>query len=170
MNPHQHVPLDQYRCNLKTIIQTILDHDQKDINVLLISPPPIEETKLTEFCRVRGKALDRRLNVTAEYRNACQSLYMEYQTTMEKDRIGYLDSWMLFALPSEYTAESNHDKISLEDGLVDGIHFGIAGNKALGDALLTYIPTKWPQISSMNYAIPTWHDMSTEMLQRLFSS
>jgi lysophospholipase L1-like esterase len=70
----QHVPIDKYKANLKTLV-----HIAGSTKILLITPAPIISSKWHNFLRDKAiesgqtptEALNRKPEVTATYREAC---------------------------------------------------------------------------------------------------
>lgn len=55
MNPKQHVPLDEYTDNLKSMIQYLKSVDITEDKVILVTPPPLHEAAWEKECIAKGK-------------------------------------------------------------------------------------------------------------------
>ena len=71
----QHVPLSEYTTNLERMIQIIHSHQPKT-HIVLITPPPVEETQLRAMNEKKGKLIieDRSNERTYQYVLACKNL------------------------------------------------------------------------------------------------
>ncbi|XP_009867744.1 PREDICTED: isoamyl acetate-hydrolyzing esterase 1 homolog, partial [Apaloderma vittatum] len=56
LNPKQHVPLEEYAMNLKSMIQYLKSVDIAEDRIILITPPPLEESAWERFCLAKGIA------------------------------------------------------------------------------------------------------------------
>lgn len=54
-NPKQHIPVEEYIENLKSIVQYLKSMDIPKNRIILISPPPLCETMWEKECRLQGK-------------------------------------------------------------------------------------------------------------------
>ena len=52
----QHVPLDEYRATLKSMIDYVTSLGVAKEKIVLIGPPPVVEKSWEEFCRNKGKS------------------------------------------------------------------------------------------------------------------
>jgi lysophospholipase L1-like esterase len=86
----QYVSLEEYAQNLKWMIDLL---KSKDIQVLLITPPPVDPARWEAHCLEKGRALDRTVENTKKYRNACIHVAAE-------NNVPYLDTWELFLGPN----------------------------------------------------------------------
>lgn len=85
----QHVPLEEYRRNLKRIIAhpLLAAHSPK---MILIVPPPVCEYKMQEFNREMGRTILQRVaNVTKKYADAAKEVAKEVGVTT-------VDLWSVF--------------------------------------------------------------------------
>lgn len=68
---HQHVPLDRYKSNLKTMVDMIKTSSSPyynpNLRLLLITPPPLNESQYLERCKENGSPLDRTSDNTRQY-------------------------------------------------------------------------------------------------------
>ncbi|XP_067840357.1 isoamyl acetate-hydrolyzing esterase 1 homolog isoform X2 [Heptranchias perlo] len=91
VNPVQHVPLDEYAENLKCIIQHLKSIGVCEETVILITPPPLDESAWGEACIAKGGKLDRCNSVTKQYAGACVKVATECGTDV-------LDLWTLMQM------------------------------------------------------------------------
>lgn len=55
LNPKQHVPLEEYAANLKSMIQYLKSVDITEDRIILITPPPLQESAWEKECLAKGK-------------------------------------------------------------------------------------------------------------------
>uniref|UniRef100_H2YVJ4 1-alkyl-2-acetylglycerophosphocholine esterase n=1 Tax=Ciona savignyi TaxID=51511 RepID=H2YVJ4_CIOSA len=119
LNKHQHVPLLDYQSNLKLIIDHCLSHGIPKEKLIIISPPPVEETMWLQHMKFLGNTADssdRRLAVVEKYAQVCKKVANEIGCR-------HVDMWAELI---------NKD---LKTHLSDGLHFSDAGSKVLTAAL-----------------------------------
>lgn len=56
LNPKQHVPLEEYAANLKSMIQYLKSVDITEDRIILITPPPLQESAWEKECLAKGKS------------------------------------------------------------------------------------------------------------------
>lgn len=81
----QHVPLEEYKKNLKIIVThpSIMAHNP---TILLVTPPPLNEVHLEQEDLAKGKsALTRHQSVTAQYAQAVREIAAEYTNVVLVD-------------------------------------------------------------------------------------
>ncbi|XP_010159957.1 PREDICTED: isoamyl acetate-hydrolyzing esterase 1 homolog, partial [Eurypyga helias] len=59
LNPKQHVPLEEYAANLKSMIQYLKSVDITEDRIILITPPPLQESAWERECLAKGKRMMR---------------------------------------------------------------------------------------------------------------
>lgn len=59
LNPKQHVPVDEYAANLKSMIQYLKSVDITEDRIILITPPPLHESAWEKECLAKGKRMIR---------------------------------------------------------------------------------------------------------------
>lgn len=159
----QHVPLHTFRRNLKAIIThpLVAVHRPK---IILVTPPPVEETQQTIKDASRGSPLTRRAAVTAEYAMAVRDVGVEVG-----GELVVLDLWSVVmedailrtptykpGQPLLGTKETGPNE-ALINLIPDGLHFSTSGYKIFLRALLEVMEKKWPDKSAENsYVFPTW--------------
>ncbi|NXS09868.1 IAH1 esterase, partial [Neodrepanis coruscans] len=57
LNPKQHVPLEEYAANLKSMIQYLKSVDITEDRIILITPPPLQESAWEKACLAKGKRM-----------------------------------------------------------------------------------------------------------------
>ena len=122
---NQHVPLDEYKSNLKSIISFLesLNLDRKKI--ILITPPCYYHEKFTDYCKKVKKPLPFKSNQeTFKYSQACLEV-----ANQEK-----VDCYNFFQLTT------NHEKSS--DNFSDGLHLSKSGAQLLYESILPLIEQK----------------------------
>ncbi|XP_004696075.1 isoamyl acetate-hydrolyzing esterase 1 homolog [Echinops telfairi] len=138
-NPKQHIPLEEYLDNLKSMVQYLKSVDIPEKRVILITPPPLCETAWEKECILQGCKLNRLNLVTGEYAKACLQAARDCGT-------GVLDLWTLM--------QDNRDFSSY---LSDGLHLSPKGN----EFLLSHL---WPllekQLSPLPLLLPYWRDVT----------
>lgn len=161
---NQHVPLQTYKKNLKTIIThpLISAHRPK---IILVTPPPIDEVTQEEKDATNNYLLCRRASTTAKYAEAVRDL----GTDVGGD-IAVFDLWNVImneALdktpghdsngPILGTKELGNSK-ALTNLMPDGLHFGGHGYTIFFKALLSTIEAKWPSTDpkTESWIFPEW--------------
>ncbi|KAE9367775.1 SGNH hydrolase [Stipitochalara longipes BDJ] len=152
----QHVPLQQYRANLKTILShsSVTAHQP---TIFLVTPPPINEDHLWEFDSKKGySATTRNQKVTAQYAEVVREVVKEY----EHKKVVLIDLWEALmkearlGFPPTYDGKSEiGDDEGLRKLLVDGLHLTGAGYKIFLDMLLPLVGTGWATENTDN---PSW--------------
>ncbi|CAI5769551.1 Isoamyl acetate-hydrolyzing esterase 1 homolog [Podarcis lilfordi] len=88
VNPKQHVPLDEYADNLKSMIQYLKSVDITEDKVILVTPPPLHEAAWGKECIAKGEKLNRLNSTTGEYAKACVKVASDCGTSI-------IDLWTL---------------------------------------------------------------------------
>ncbi|NWI66384.1 IAH1 esterase, partial [Todus mexicanus] len=57
LNPKQHVPVEEYATNLKSMIQYLKSVDITGDKIILITPPPLHESAWERACLAKGKRM-----------------------------------------------------------------------------------------------------------------
>ena len=173
--PDQHVPLEEYKANLKKIATHACIKDHKDIRIILVTPPPVDERKLVEADQAKypgmGLVLRRTAKITARYAQAVCELGDELEVPV-------LDIWSTMtrcaatmarrisctegtvgneSLPGSHDAPLNP---MLQGLLHDGLHFSQSAYKLLFEELVALIQQKWPDQmpERLPFALPAWDD------------
>lgn len=67
LNPKQHVPLEEYAANLKSMVQYLKSVDITADRIILITPPPLQESAWEKACLAKGKGMMRMSGISAFY-------------------------------------------------------------------------------------------------------
>jgi isoamyl acetate esterase len=141
----QHVPIDQYKHNLCTILNKI---ENKCKNIILITPPPLDEQSWP----------DRKNKTTFEYRNAVIEL-------SQQRTIPVLDTWRLFQVLDSTCSSSlglykEPSQPILDNLLSDGLHLSSKGNELIYNSLLQLISSQFPLLNPdrMDPVFKWWRD------------
>ncbi|XP_064412466.1 isoamyl acetate-hydrolyzing esterase 1 homolog isoform X2 [Latimeria chalumnae] len=135
-NPKQHVPVEDYAQNLKSMIQYLKSINITEDKVLLITPPPLQESAWEKECIAKGCKLNRLNSVTGEYAKACVQVAEECGTDV-------LDLWTLM--------QKDNQDISVY--LCDGLHLSEKGNQFVA---LTLWPLLQQKVASLPCILPYW--------------
>ncbi|NXN94269.1 IAH1 esterase, partial [Rhinopomastus cyanomelas] len=138
LNPKQHVPLDEYAANLKSMIQYLKSVDITEDKIILITPPPLQESAWEKECLAKGYELNRRNATTGEYAQACVQVARACGTDV-------LDLWTLM--------QENQDFSSY---LSDGLHLSTKGNRFLAAELWSRLEKR---LSALPLLLPYWRDV-----------
>jgi lysophospholipase L1-like esterase len=163
--PQQHIPLEEYKQNVKAIIHhpSVTAHD--GVRIILITPPPVDE----RLCLANDKAGDphfpdcvrRKAEVTAAYAAAIREVGRE-------EHVKVLDFWSALILRSGGQVDDTIPTGSLEQPrnetlqgfLRDGLHLSPEGYRALFDELMNLVGREYPdQIpDKLPFVLPRWDD------------
>lgn len=133
-NARQHVPVDEYKSNIRNIVSLAKNSFGDEVSIILITPPPICSEGRLRFQKERYKeratgVLERTLELSGKYAKAVVDISIELN-------IPLLDLWKeMQMVPSWPTL------------LSDGLHLSATGNKFVGDALLGTIEKLLPELS-----------------------
>ncbi|MCJ1478192.1 hypothetical protein MMC13_006868 [Lambiella insularis] len=144
----QHVPLADFKQNIKAIIKhkTVEAHSP---NIVLVTTPPVDEYGLETRDLLKGMTeVTRTAEHTGKYARAC------VQTGQEID-VPVLDLWAAIMtragwkvgdkiLPGSRSAPPNP---ILKDLLLDGLHFSPSGYKVLFSEMMKMIDIVWPHLT-----------------------
>ncbi|OBZ84249.1 Isoamyl acetate-hydrolyzing esterase 1 [Choanephora cucurbitarum] len=147
----QHVPLDRYKTNLKTMIDLVKDPASDFYNpkmrLILITPPPVNEVQWVEHCKERGEELNRFNHLAQEYAECVVGLGKEVQVPV-------VNLWSIIM-----------DKVKqgsdLSEFFVDGLHLNANGYQALYEAIMTVIASHYKEIhpDQLEVEIPYFRDL-----------
>ena len=156
----QHVPLDEYRANLVKIVTDarIAAHDPK---IVLMTPPPVDETAWERFCEEWNFPQVRRAAVTRQYAEAVREVAAEIG-------VGVVDLWSIFMeragwepgnplLGSKEPGQSPSGD-GLAGLLSDGLHLSGEGNKLVFESLKAFIKENLPEENELPWLLPRWDD------------
>ncbi|XP_063170382.1 isoamyl acetate-hydrolyzing esterase 1 homolog [Candoia aspera] len=138
-NPKQHVPLDEYADNLKSMICYLNSVDISKQDIILVTPPPLHEATWEKECVAKGEKLNRLNSITGEYAKACVKVAKECGTDV-------IDLWTLM----------QKDDQDFCCYLSDGIHLSEKGNTFLANQLWTLLGKR---LSALPQLLPCWRDV-----------
>ncbi|KAM6221090.1 isoamyl acetate-hydrolyzing esterase 1 homolog [Rhynchocyon petersi] len=138
-NPKQHIPLEEYAANLKSMVQYLQSVDVPENRIILITPPPLCEAAWEKECIAQGCKLNRRNVVVGEYARACVQVARDCQTDV-------LDLWTLMQDNENYSSY-----------LSDGLHLSPKGNGFLFSHLWPLLEKK---LSYLPFLLPYWRDVT----------
>ncbi|XP_062981897.1 isoamyl acetate-hydrolyzing esterase 1 homolog [Elgaria multicarinata webbii] len=139
VNPKQHVPLDEYADNLKSMIQYLKSVDIPEDKIILVTPPPLHEMTWEKECIAKGEKLNRFNSTTGEYANACVKVARDCGTDV-------IDLWTLM--------QKNNQGFSCY--LLDGLHLSGEGNNFLANQLWSLLEQR---TSTLPVQLPYWRDV-----------
>ncbi|OAL48152.1 SGNH hydrolase [Pyrenochaeta sp. DS3sAY3a] len=161
----QHIPLDEYKDNLKKIIThpQIVAHNA---HIILIAPPPINEHLWWPRDQSKGyTSVSRVASSTKEYADAAVQVGAElnvpvvnlWKAFMEKANFE-LDTWTPeLPLPGSLKIPQND---ALTELMYDGLHLQPAGYKIVFQGVMDTIAQQWPEEmpDKLPWVFPVWHD------------
>lgn len=166
--PPQDVPLDQFKANVKAIIQHSVVQAHKDVHLILITTPPIHEKTLSEHDTVnygdeaRSFGLRRTCANALAYATAVREVGREIDVTV-------CDLWtamVKFASPEvnprtgSLEMEGSKENERLKGLLSDGLHFTGEGYRIFYEELVQTVEGRWPEDGpeEIGMAVPAWDD------------
>ncbi|XP_019376277.1 PREDICTED: isoamyl acetate-hydrolyzing esterase 1 homolog isoform X1 [Gavialis gangeticus] len=138
VNPKQHVPLEEYAENLKSLVQYLKSVDITEDRIILITPPPLYEPAWEKECIAKGDKLNRLNSTTGEYAKTCVQVAKECGTDV-------IDLWTLMQRNKDFSSY-----------LSDGLHLSAEGNNFLATQLWSWLENK---ISALPLLFPYWRDV-----------
>ncbi|XP_077166589.1 isoamyl acetate-hydrolyzing esterase 1 homolog [Paroedura picta] len=139
VNPKQHVPLDEYADNLKSMIQYLKSVDIAEDKIILVTPPPLHETAWEKECIAKGEKLNRLNATTGEYAKACVKTARYCGTEV-------IDLWTLMQTKSQ----------DFSRYLADGLHLSGEGHNFLANQLWSVLERK---TLALPLLLPYWRDV-----------
>ena len=130
----QHVPVHEYEQYLSRIVAYLQKRRRADgarTQILLLTPPPVDEDRWEAHCLARGRELDRKNEVTRLYARACLGV----GKTMN---VPVVDVW---------TQLGGSDLAEVAPNLRDGLHLSPQGNVLVCDAVLRTIEQNYPGLA-----------------------
>ncbi|KAJ5045372.1 hypothetical protein NUH16_002189 [Penicillium rubens] len=156
----QHVPLDQYKKNLKTIIQHPATRAQNP-RLMLITPPPVNEYQIEEFDASKNTPFPSR---TASFTKSYALAACEVGASLN---VPVVDLWSAFM---KITGWKEGDPLigardvprndKLASLLTDGLHLTPAGNRIVYDEIMKVVQANWPDQTpeTLPMVFPAWGD------------
>ncbi|KAI9337998.1 SGNH hydrolase-type esterase domain-containing protein [Obelidium mucronatum] len=136
-----HVPLAEYKKNLKAIVANVKSISTST-RVVLISPP---------FMSV--KFMMHRTSETIKlYRDACLEVGKEILADGSKwsaQNFTVLDSWDAL-LGSDGAGDKGYEMSKVMDLFEDGLHFSAKGNERMGKSIIERVRQQWPDLRKEN--------------------
>ncbi|KAH8673721.1 SGNH hydrolase-type esterase domain-containing protein [Xylariales sp. PMI_506] len=170
-DPPQGIPLDEYAANLKKIIthDNVVRHKPQ---VLLITPPPLDETRIWEFTDEQpdgSRKLTRTAANSAAYSEAARRVAAEVPGTLLVDlQKGLMDKALALTPDlSEKDYDENGKPLlgylkgrrgGLGELLPDGLHMSATAYRVLYDLVKPHLG---PFIGTP-YVFPDWKDLAAE--------
>ncbi|KAF5026065.1 hypothetical protein F66182_1857 [Fusarium sp. NRRL 66182] len=165
----QHVPIDRYKQNLTKIINhpNIAAHKPQ---ILLVTPPPLDEIKTTPSSIANGhKGAIRTSAVSASYSEVAR------QVARENPGVVLVDLWKaqmdeaISLSPGDYTAggpwlgsPENGKQGGLDALLHDGLHMSGAGYQVFYETIRPLIGKEWQGLADddrQGFVIPDWREL-----------
>lgn len=160
----QHVPLDEYKANLKTIIThpNITAHKPK---ILLVTPPPLDEIKITQADLEWGwPHATRQHAISASYSEAARQVAKEVEGTILIDLYSLIMEYAISktpgwdaSLPKLGTPECGQ-RGYLEKLLPDGLHLSGEAYQVLFKAIVPHVRPEFPNLDTEGYVYPDWRN------------
>ncbi|KAJ5342258.1 Esterase SGNH hydrolase-type subgroup [Penicillium brevicompactum] len=156
----QHVPVDQYKENLKTIIQHPATVAQNP-RIILISPPPVNEYQLEAFDAAKDTPHPSRMaSFTKLYAAAAQEVAASLNVPV-------VDLWSAFMQTTSW--QEGQPLIGSRDApnnetfaglFTDGLHLSPAGSRIVYDEIMKVIRDNWPDQTPevLPMVFPSWVD------------
>ncbi|NP_001264658.1 isoamyl acetate-hydrolyzing esterase 1 homolog [Gallus gallus] len=141
VNPRQHVPLEEYAANLTSMVRYLKSIDITEDRIILITPPPLQESAWEKECLAKGDKLNRRNATTGEYAQACVQVARDCGTDV-------LDLWTLMQKDQDFSCY-----------LSDGLHLSMKGNNFLVGQLWSHLEKR---LSALPSLLPYWRDVDPQ--------
>ncbi|KAK3700558.1 hypothetical protein LTR37_015886 [Vermiconidia calcicola] len=167
-DPQQHVPLDKFKENLRAIATHQCVKPHKDVRIILITPPPVEERVNIKADEAKlpglGPMFRRSVAETARYAQAVRALGWELNLPV-------LDIWGAMMKKARYNGsglenealvgsrDAPESKV-LQEFLHDGLHFSRSAYVLLYKELMELIEQTWPDQmpDQLPFVLPRWDD------------
>ncbi|KAF9971239.1 hypothetical protein BGZ73_005841 [Actinomortierella ambigua] len=164
----QHVPLERYECNLRTLIDMV--HSPSSpyyapwTKIIIICPPVIDYDRWNQHRQKQGRPMDRTIERSQQAAAKCLEVAREYQRKNEaglatrSHQVDVIDTWNLM---NDQIVAGNK---TLRDYLFDGLHLNSDGNELIYQELMKLIRTKYaewdPNVMPMH--APWWGNINKE--------
>ncbi|KAM5362513.1 hypothetical protein ACJZ2D_012503 [Fusarium nematophilum] len=165
----QHVPLDRYKQNLNEIINhpRITAHKPQ---ILLVTPPPLDEIKSTPRNLAWGHSRGIRTSaISASYSEGARQVARENPGVIVVDLYQALMDKAIAMAPGDYTAggpllgsPENGKQGGLDVLLHDGLHMSGAAYRVFYDTLRPHIGNEWKDLADddrTGFVLPDWRDL-----------
>ncbi|CAM1505361.1 Fc.00g109980.m01.CDS01 [Cosmosporella sp. VM-42] len=162
----QHVPIEQYKENLIKIINhpRIVAHKPK---ILLVTPPPVDEIKVTKLDLANGHSRSIRTSaISASHSEVTRQLAREIPGVVSVDLWKAVMDKAIELSPGDYQeggpllgTPENGKQGFLDVLLHDGLHMGGEAYKVFFQTLLPHIGPEWAALAAddrTGYVYPDW--------------
>ncbi|KAL8400324.1 hypothetical protein RB594_000634 [Gaeumannomyces avenae] len=158
----QHVDMDKYRANLKTIIThpNITAHKPK---ILLVTPPPLDEIRVTELDLANGHPhVLRHAKISAAYSQTAREVAAEVPGTVAVDLYQEIMDYAITKTPGFDSSSgllgdpTTGKRGYLEHLLPDGLHMSGEAYRVFFDAVVPHIKPQGPKQSQAGWTFPEW--------------
>lgn len=131
---NQHVPIEEYELNLRTIVADIGNKlKEQKTPIILITPPPLDEHAWDKYCRDEFDNLSPRSNE---------------QSKLYGERVKLVANDMGCSIVDSFSLLGGNDGVSAyEECLEDGLHLSAKGNELLYDGLMDVIIRDFPHLA-----------------------
>ncbi|GKT43845.1 isoamyl acetate-hydrolyzing esterase 1 [Colletotrichum spaethianum] len=165
----QHVPLKDYKENLLKIVThpNITAHNPK---ILLVTPPPIDEIRITELDLAWGHTKATRTSkISAEYTQAARDVAAEVPGVVLIDLWQALMDHAVSKTPGFKTGgpllgtPELGEQGGLADLLPDGLHMSGEAYRVFYKTVVPHIGQEWaglPEDDRTGYIFPDWRDLN----------
>ena len=143
-NELQNVPLDEYKNNLRKILEDILSYGVNKDNLILVTPPKIEDRKWSDACKALGNVATHHERLVKEYAACCLGLSEELD-------LKCVDLHGLMSKSCEYSKYVH-----------DGLHFSKEGGKLFFESLRPIIEDLFIKNDNLEMNFPLWRDMTNK--------
>lgn len=166
----QHIPIDEYKKNLTKIITHphVQAHKPK---ILLVTPPPVDQIKVTKLDMEEGhSSAIRTFDISASYSEKAREVARENSGVVLVDLWQALMDKAISMAPDEYQAggpwlgsPENGKQGGLDELLPDGIHMSGGAYRVLYEQVKPHIGQEWlnlPDGDRTGYLFPDWRVMN----------
>jgi len=138
-NVKQHVPLQEYTNNMRSIVEYVMSIGIRKEKVILITPPAFNEVAWGEECKLKGRELTKDHKTTGLYAKACSDLAKELGTNV-------VDLYTEMMKAEDFTPYLN-----------DGLHLSASGSQLLFSLLKPVVDHLTSDLPSIIF--PYWDDV-----------
>ncbi|OAA38149.1 GDSL Lipase/Acylhydrolase family protein [Metarhizium rileyi] len=162
----QHVPIGQYKENLTKIVThpNIAAHKPK---IVLVTPPPLDEIKVTELDMAYGHPCATRLSaLSASYSEKAREVARENPSVELVDLWRALMNEAISMAPNDYTpggpwlgSPENGKQGGLDSLLPDGLHMSGRAYRVFYEELKGFLGEEWDNLADddrTGYVFPDW--------------
>ncbi|KAK3357439.1 SGNH hydrolase-type esterase domain-containing protein [Lasiosphaeria hispida] len=161
---HQHVTLDRFKANLASIIThpTIAAHKPK---IFLVTPPPLDEIRLTRLDLAAGHAsATRHTRISAAYSEAVRQVAAQQGVTLVDLHKALMDTAIAKTPGFDPSGPALGDpecgvRGHLEHMLPDGLHMSAESYRIFYSIVQPHVGSEWegaPDEEKAGYVFPDW--------------